>query len=416
MRPSDLFELNPEEKKKTALLFLFFFLVVAAFWIQKPLRTSRLLVSGGIVALPWAKMLSAASILPALVIYAALTRRLRALPRAVLVCACSGAFALGLAAFASFGRAAPAAAFAYYFFVDLFITVMMALFWSLAHESTPPAQARRIYALVGAGGILGGIAGSAFTGGLARTAPPELMLWTAATLLAPLPFLAWAIGPPAQRDGNGGPSLQAAWQGAKLTSASPYLLAIASVVVLYEMSSTIVDYIFHALALDAFAEETLLTSFLGRLNAAIIGASVIFQLVLTGSLLRRQGPRGGLLVLPAAFAAGSLVFLAAPGLAAASLLFFSDGSLHYSVNQTNKETLYTPTTPQVQYEAKAFIDMFLFRFAKASSALLIATFNVWLLPRGWPLWSLSLVILLCLLLWVPAAALAGRGFDRLEKG
>lgn len=416
MRPPPLLALTAEEKKKTALLFLFFFLIIAAFWIQKPLRTSRLLVSGGIISLPWAKMLSAGAMLPALVIYTSLTRRLRSLPRAALVCACAGAFALGLALFASFGRATPAAAFAYYFFVDLFITVMMALFWSLAHESTPPAQARRIYALVGAGGILGGIAGSAFTGWLASTVRPEVMLWTAAALLAPLPFLAWALGPPAREAENSSPTLQAAWHGAKLTSASPYLLAIAAVVVFYEMSSTIVDYIFHALALAAYADESVLASFLGRFNAIMIGSSVIVQLGLTGRLLRRQGPRGGLLILPAAFAAGALLFLAAPTLAAAALLFFSDGSLHYSIDQTNKETLYTPTTPEVQYEAKAFIDMFLFRFAKASSALMIATFNLWLLPRGWPLWSLCLVILLCLMPWVPAAARAGRGFDRLENG
>ena len=415
MRPSALFDLSPDEKKKTALLFLFFFLVIAAFWIQKPLRTSRLLVSGGIVSLPWAKLLSALAILPAIMIYACLTRRLRAWSRAALVGVCAGVFALGMAAFAVIGRGTTAAAFAYFLFVDLFVTVMVALFWSLAHEATPPAQARRIYALVGVGGILGGIAGSAFTGALARTTPPETLLYTAALLLAPLPVLAWALGPRVERGDDEGPGLRSAWEGARLIWASPYLLAIAAVVVLYEMSSNVVDYIFHALALSAFAEETLLASFLGRINAVVIGASVVFQLGLTGYVLRRRGPSDGLLVLPAAFAVGTLMFLAAPTLAAAALLFFSDGSLHYSVNQTSKETLYTPEPREVQYEAKAFIDMFLFRSAKAASALMIAAFNFWLMPRGWPLRSLSFVILFCLLLWMPAAALAGRRFARLEK-
>lgn len=416
MRPSELFQLTAEEKRKTALLFLFFFLVIAVFWIQKPLRTSGLLISGGIVALPWAKLLVAAAVLPALAAYAALTRSLRERPRAVLVGVCSGAFILGLAAFAGLGRGTTAAAFAYFLFVDLYVTVMVALFWSLAHETTPPAQARRIYALAGAGGILGGIAGSALTGWLAPIAPPETMLWIAAALLAPLAPLARGLGPPSPEDGNEGSSLHAAWHGARLTWASPYLLAIGAVVVLYEVSSNVVDYLFHAHALSAFSEEAALAAFLGRFNAAIIGASVIFQLVLTSYLLRRRGPRAGLLILPAAFAAGSLLFLAAPTLAAAAFLFFSDGSLHYSVNQTSKETLYTSETRQVKYEAKAFIDMLLFRAAKAFSSLLIAAFNVWLLPRGWPLRTLTAVILLCLVFWVPAAVSAGRSFDRLKEG
>lgn len=416
MRPSDLFQLSPEEKKKAALLFLFFFLVIAVFWIQKPLRTSGLLISGGIVALPWAKLLVAAVVLPALAAYAALTRRLRERSRAVLVGVCAGAFALGLALFAGLGRGSAAAAFAYYLFVDLYVTVMVALFWSLAHETTPPAQARRIYALVGAGGILGGIAGSALTGWLSPLAPPEVMLWIAAALLTPLSPLAWALGPPDGGGGNGSPDLHAAWNGARLTWASPYLLAIAAVVVLYEVSSNVVDYLFHALALSAFAEEAVLASFLGRFNAAVIGASVLVQLLLTSYLLRSRGARPGLLILPAAFAAGSLLFLAAPALPAAAFLFFSDGSLHYSVNQTSKEALYTPATRQAKYEAKAFIDMVLFRLAKAFSSLLIAAYNAWLLPLGWPLRSLTAVILLCLLLWVPAAESAGRSFDRLEGG
>ncbi len=416
MRPPVLFELSAAEKKKTALLFVYFFLVVAVFWIQKPLRTSRLLISGGIVALPWAKLLVAAVVMPALVIYDAVTRSLRKRPRAVLVSVCAGAFALGLAGFARYGRTSTAAAFAYYLFVDIFVTVMVALFWSLAHESTPPAQARRIYALVGAGGILGGVAGSAFTGWYAQTTPPETMLWTAAALLAPLPVLAWALGPPARDADDAGPDFQGAWHGARLTWASPYLLGIAAVVVLYEVSSNVVDYLFHALSLQAFAEQAVLASFLGRLNAVIIAASFLFQLILTSFLLRRRGPRDGLLILPAAFAAGSLLFLTAPTLAAAVLLFVSDGSLGYSVNQTSKETLYTPAALPAKYQAKAFIDMVLFRLAKAFSSLLIAAFNVWLLPRGWPLRTLSFVILFCLLFWVPAAATAGRSFDRLEEG
>lgn len=414
MRPGDWSQLPSAEKRKAAALFLFFFLVIASFWIQKPLRTSGLLFSGGITALPWAKMLVAVAVLPVLVLYAALTRRLAAWPRWALAAACAGAFAAGLAGFALLGREGRGAALAYYLFVDVFVTVMVALFWSLAHESTPPAQARRLYGLAGAGGILGGAAGSSLTGWLSASVAPPALLWTAAALLLPLPLLARVLGPPASPDGRG-PSLRAAWSGARLTVASPYLRAIAAIVVLYEMSSNVVDYLFNALALGSYRDEAALAGFLGRFNAGVIAASIAVQLGLTGALLRRRGPRPGLLLLPAALAAGTLLFLAVPSLAAASLLFLLDGSLHYSVDQTSKEALYTPLRRREQYEAKAFIDILLFRGAKALSALLIAGFNLWLLPRGWPLRSLGALVLLCAAAWLPAAARAGRRFGVLER-
>ena len=42
----------------------------------------------------------------------------------------------------------------------------------------------------------------------------------------------------------------------------------------------------------------------------------------------------------------------------------SDNGLNYSINQSAREALYTPTTPDEKYKAKAFIDMFVQRFAK----------------------------------------------------
>ena len=42
-----------------------------------------------------------------------------------------------------------------------------------------------------------------------------------------------------------------------------------------------------------------------------------------------------------------------------------DNGFSYSINQSAKEALYVPTTRDEKYKAKAFIDMFVQRFAKA---------------------------------------------------
>ena len=43
----------------------------------------------------------------------------------------------------------------------------------------------------------------------------------------------------------------------------------------------------------------------------------------------------------------------------------ADNGFSYSINQSAKEALYVPTTREEKYKAKAFIDMFVQRFAKA---------------------------------------------------
>ncbi|HYD50039.1 MAG TPA: hypothetical protein VEB21_16900, partial [Terriglobales bacterium] len=45
-------------------LFCFFFLVIGAFWLQKPIRTSRFLEAVGVTNLPWVKLGTALLILP----------------------------------------------------------------------------------------------------------------------------------------------------------------------------------------------------------------------------------------------------------------------------------------------------------------------------------------------------------------
>ena len=76
------------------------------------------------------------------------------------------------------------------------------------------------------------------------------------------------------------------------------------------------------------------------------------------------GVGAALLVLPrhGARRVGGVPRRPASGWAAA--LNTADNAFSYSINQSAKEALYTPTTPDEKYKAKAFIDMFVQRFAK----------------------------------------------------
>ena len=81
--------------------------------------------------------------------------------------------------------------------------------------------------------------------------------------------------------------------------------------------------------------------------------------------MSRLGVGVALLFLPIAVLAGSMGFTVLPILWVGSSLNTVDNAFSYSINQSAKESLYVPTTRDEKYKAKAFIDMFVQRFAKA---------------------------------------------------
>ena len=108
---------------------------------------------------------------------------------------------------------------------------------------------------------------------------------------------------------------------------------------------------------------------------------------------------------------GSLGFALLPTLWMGSMLNPIDNAFSYSINQSAREALYTPTTTDEKYKAKAFIDMFVQRFAKAVAvgvSLAITTFFADFASLRW----LSLFTVAVIALWVLAARYAGRHFAR----
>jgi AAA family ATP:ADP antiporter len=129
--------------------------------------------------------------------------------------------------------------------------------------------------------------------------------------------------------------------------------------------------------------------------------------------MTRFGVGVALLVLPFTIALGSSAFLLFPMLWVGSLLSTADNGFSYSINQSAKEALYVPTSQAEKYRAKAFIDMFVQRFAKAI-AVLISLGITFAFTDISSIRYLCLLTLGLLVVWVIAARYAGRRFAALE--
>ena len=191
---------------------------------------------------------------------------------------------------------------------------------------------------------------------------------------------------------------------------SRYLLSIVAIVGLYEMVSTIMAFQFESTVAHYLQGDAIGVHY-ATVYTVTNWIAFFVQIFLTSFVMTRFGVGTALLFLPAAALTGSIGFMMAPILLLGSSLNAADNGFSYSINQSAKEVLYTTTTREERYKAKAFIDMFVQRFAKAIAVVLnlaISTIFVGFESVRW----LSLATALILIAWIQIARFAGREFHR----
>lgn len=422
-------------------MWLYFFLIITIFWILKPLKKTLFVkgyygehtldMFGMSMGGPEAEQIAkVANMLVAFVAATVFTFLSRSLERQRLAYVFIGFCMVCLAGFIPvLGDNTAVGAWSFYLFGDLFNTIMLAAFFAFLNDSVSPSTAKRLYGPIVLGGVAGGMFGSLWVASQIEALSLDQWMYICIGLTAVIATCAFVAGrivdswrsdgsakavpttPPAP-DENAPSKGTAALEGARLVFRSRYLLAIVTIVALYEIVSTILDYQFTATiahyAGDNFGEHISTVYFIT--NSFALG----FQLFLTGFVMRHFGVRVALLIMPLAIMTNSAAFVALPILWIGSALNTTDNGLNYSVNQSARESLYTPTTREEKYRAKAFIDMFVQRFAKALAVVLnlgLAAYFGGFEAVRW----LSIVALALAAVWIVAANYAGRRFQELER-
>jgi AAA family ATP:ADP antiporter len=146
-------------------------------------------------------------------------------------------------------------------------------------------------------------------------------------------------------------------------------------------------------------------AFFAQIGTIVGVVSIIVQVFLVSFVIRKFGLKTALLVLPLAMAIASGLYLATPILITAAFLTISDNAFNYSINQTARETLFEPTSDDVVYKARAFINMFVQRLGKGTAILMALALG------AIPIRYLSILALVVIVLWAGFALYAGRRFD-----
>jgi len=425
---NDFFDIRRREWPTALGLSVFFFLVIAVFWVLKPVKRGALislyagdplqlfgLTFSGAEAEQIGKTVNVFVVYVLVIGYTWLVRRYTRLQVIVLLCGVLG----GMMAFFAYAIASPSApvVWSFYVFGDMFNSLMVVTFWAFANDVTRPEQSKRLYGIVGLGGVVGGFVGATFVRANVEAIGRTPLLLTCVGAMVLIAGVSYYVN---RREGgaahgrtddadDASPSVSAALEGARLVVSSKYLLAILGIIGLYEIVSNIVDFQLAAVVETSIQDEQSRDAFFGLVGQITGIGSIVVQLLVTSFVMKRYGVGVALLFLPVAVLFGSVGFLLVPSLVFVVAMSASDNALNYSINQSAREALYTPTSRDVKYKAKAFIDMFVQRLAKVVAVALNLGVAAFVGVQGvrW----LSLASIAVLVAWIAVVRYAGRQFD-----
>ncbi|HET6983174.1 MAG TPA: hypothetical protein VFI53_13595 [Myxococcaceae bacterium] len=326
------------------------FLLVGAHALLETARDSLFLTAEPISRLPWILLLVTAAVLALTPLQRLLwsTVHRSALP---LTLALTGAVTL-LFWVASGWRGAVVA---FYVWTALFSSLVFVQFWLTADEAFGLADAKRMFGVIAAGGLLGAVSGSAFARLLLQAAHPLLLLPISAgvTFAALLLSLLALPAPEACTVTAAVPVVPRAIPRA--VRDDPYLRLLALLALLAAASGTLLDYLFKAAVVTNTAPERI-----PRVIANIqIGQSVLALLVevlLLPILFRRAGVTRSLALLPVLLLASTAGYAL---VGAAGILFvikMLDGGVRPSIHRVGSELLYLPVAAVERRLFKPSID------------------------------------------------------------
>ena len=344
------------------------FVSMLSYALARPSIESLFLEVHGQEGLPAAWLLVAGLIVPVIMIYVRLVSTVDLL-RLYLWTALVSA-ALFAAITPACQASVPGAHFALYAVKEIYVVVLIEVFYSFANAVFPIQRARWFYGLFGGVGAVGGIIGNLGVGPLASALGTGNVPWLLPPLLLLLAGLALLVArghplspPPVERPAT-------LRDAGRVVGASSYLLAVTLLIVVTQLVITFVDFSYNGIMKEAFPDTDLRAGMIGRVYAGVAVCTFTLH-TLTGPVLRAISVPGALLAIPLLLSAGLGVFVLVPGLATVLVVKVASKAFDYTIFKSAKEILYIPLSYAEKTQGKSIVDMLSYRVAKGAASLLL---------------------------------------------
>ncbi|MBI5186534.1 MAG: MFS transporter [Nitrospinae bacterium] len=293
-----------------------------------------------------------------------------------------------------------------YVFIQIMGSLCIIQFWIFANHLFSTREAKRLFGLIGTGGVLANMLGGMAVQWFVEDGGVENMLYLVAGNLFACILCVFFLARPGHIsfiEETGEPRHPA--KAEKETSASKgvfsdivksdLLLGIAGIVIITKLVTNITDYQFK-MAIRATYDETQLAYFLGGFYMWIGSIASAMQLLFTGRLLQRFGILFAVILLPACLLAASLGILLTPYLFwPVIMLKASDSMFRYSIYDSTFQLFFLPVSPKLRSRAKSAIEGILKPSFTGIAGLMIIGMNYFLDPA-----QLSYPVSIFLVIWI----------------
>jgi AAA family ATP:ADP antiporter len=290
----------------------------------------------------------------------------------------------------------PALVFALYVLGTLSATLLVGQFWMLASLLFSPAEGRRLFGPLSAGGVLGAVAGASIASVLLELAPVRSLLGAAALFYFGAALVTTTVDVEARIAPAGGVPFGA---GLPELRRHPFVLRLALMTALSVAASVVIDFLFKARVSSEISEKEL-GPFFARYQLVLNAASLVLQVIVSGPLVQRVGVVGLALFAPFLLAlCGVAVAVSGTAFSLVVVLKATDAAVRNSLARVSTELLWAPVENATR--ARGAVDVIVTRGAQAlAGALLLGVgMRFDLTPE-----TLTLSVVALLTLWLAVGA------------
>lgn len=397
-------DFDKEEFKKFLRMGLIFALIIGVYWTLRPLKDAVFIQLVDKLHLPYAKTVSVLALLPLVMFYTKLLERTSREKMLIILPAFYGVAVFCFAAAMIFAQvpseaiaarsffpyiATKALGYSWYLFVESFGSLVVALFWAFAADTTEPTSAKRGFPLVVALGQMGGIISPYTIGGLPHRlgfktdALSMICLGVLILLIIPLVRYFLKATPKALLTSFHGKNEQQIeseqepgfLEGLRLMLKHRYLIGIFAANFIYEVIVTIFDFNFKVAA-GAQYTGVALSNYLSIYGSSVNIVSLLCLLLGISNVTRYLGVGVALAAMPIIVGCALFGFLTLNSLSFLFALMVGSKAINYALNGPALKQLYIPTTQDVRFKAQAWIETFGSRASKEVGSI----FNMLLTP------------------------------------
>ncbi len=318
-----LLNLRPGDFKRGSLIALYYFLVISSYVIGQSARDALFLAHFTPAQLPYVEFAMAVVVGPLIAAYIRIGRHvdLRNLVIGSLMpFALSGLLLWWIASRHPLPWVYPII----YVWVGIFGVLGTMQVWTIANYVLTTREAKRLFGLIGGGGILGGIFGGFSSNAIAKGFGTEALLLVVTICLSLCIVVVFAIYKrarvePADSESTRKEGPNTLSQSLRLVLSSAHLRTIAMLICVSSIVTNAAGWQLKAIAKQVFVDKDAMAAFFGSFNGYMGIFSLVAQLLVTTRVLGYFGVGIALFFLPVALMGGSALVLMSGALWAAIL-------------------------------------------------------------------------------------------------